>query len=74
MVMLQAESLLLTNEAARILEVSPQTVRLWERSGRLPAIRTSSGTRLFDSAKVERLREERQRQRRVSTQPAEATS
>jgi DNA-binding transcriptional regulator YiaG len=35
---------LLTNDVARILDVSPQTVRLWERQGRLPALKTERGT------------------------------
>src|SRR4051812_24033018 len=38
---------LLTNDAARYLDVSPQTIRVWERTGRLPAVKTERGVRLF---------------------------
>ena len=50
---------LLTNDAARLLNVSPQTIRLWERTGRLPAVKTTRGVRLFDRRDVERLARER---------------
>ena len=50
----------LTAEAARILEVSPETVRWWERTGRLPAVlKTGRGMRLFDRRVVQRLADER---------------
>ena len=55
----QPPVLLLTTEAARILEVSPETVRLWERNGRLPALKTSRGVRLFKRSDIERLRDAR---------------
>jgi excisionase family DNA binding protein len=42
----------LTTEAARILEVSPETIRQWERLGRLPALKTSRGVRLFSRRDV----------------------
>ena len=51
---------LLTNEAARILGVTPETVRHWERVGRLAAVKTARGVRLFDRHDVERLALERQ--------------
>ena len=51
---------LLTSEVARILDVSPETVRLWERLGRLPALKTARGVRIFDRRDVERLARERQ--------------
>lgn len=54
-----ADDLLLTNEAARLLDVSPQTIRLWERAGRLPAIKTTKGVRLFNRRDVENLAQER---------------
>ena len=47
--------LVLSGEAARILNVSVDTVRLWERLGRLPALKTATGVRLFDRRDVERL-------------------
>lgn len=50
---------LLTSEVARILEVSSETVRVWERLGRLPALKTGRGVRLFDRGDVERLAAER---------------
>ena len=50
---------LLTNDAARLLNVSPQTIRVWERAGRLVAVKTARGVRLFDRRDVERLARER---------------
>lgn len=38
----------LTTEAARICTVSPETIREWERTGKLPALKTERGVRLFD--------------------------
>jgi excisionase family DNA binding protein len=52
--------LLTTADAARLLGVVPATVRQMERSGRLPAQRTTSGMRLFRRADVERLLADRQ--------------
>ena len=46
----------LTSEAARIVGVSAQSIRQWERLGRLAATRTASGVRLFARADVEELR------------------
>jgi predicted site-specific integrase-resolvase len=51
--------LILTAEAARIAHVASETIRLWERQGRLSAIKSSRGVRLFDRADVERLARER---------------
>lgn len=50
----------LTNDAARILNVSPDTVRRLERTGVLPALKTAGGVRLFNRTDVERLALERQ--------------
>ena len=50
----------LTTEAARILDVSAETVRHWERVGILPAVKTERGVRLFDRRDVERVARERQ--------------
>ena len=50
---------LLTNEAAQLLGVSPETVRQWERTGRLPAMKTLGGVRLFNRCDVERLAQSR---------------
>jgi DNA-binding transcriptional MerR regulator len=49
----------LTSEAVRILDVAPDTVRLYERRGRLRALKTARGVRLFDRRDVERLARER---------------
>lgn len=50
---------LLTSEAARIIGVTPETIRIWADSGRLPAAKTTNGVRLFDRADVERVARER---------------
>jgi DNA-binding transcriptional MerR regulator len=47
-----------------MLHVSPETVRLWERSGHLRALRTEGGVRLFDRRDVERLAREREADKR----------
>jgi excisionase family DNA binding protein len=51
---MQQERLLTTTDAARRIGVSSETIRLWENSGKLPATRTHSGTRLFKLEDVER--------------------
>ncbi len=55
--------LLTTGDSARVLGLSPDAVRLYERTGRLPATRTLSGLRLFRRRDVEKLRKERARRR-----------
>lgn len=50
---------LLTSEAARVLGVSPETIRLWERKGLLPAVKTDHGVRLFALDDVSALKRER---------------
>jgi excisionase family DNA binding protein len=45
--------------AAKILDVAAQTVREMERRGRLSAIKTETGTRIFRRVDVERLAAER---------------
>ena len=50
---------LTVSEAARELDVAAQTIREWADRGKLPAIRTSGGQRLFQRADVERVRQER---------------
>ena len=49
---------LTTSEAAKVLDRSADTVRLYERSGKLPAMKTRRGFRLFVSSDVERLAKE----------------
>lgn len=53
--------LLTTSEAARILELSPDSIRRFERDGVLPAVRVGKGQRLFTQTDVERLRLQRQK-------------
>jgi excisionase family DNA binding protein len=53
-----------TADAARVLGVTPATIRLMERQGRLPAAtRTEGGIRLFRRSDVERLARRRAKQR-----------
>jgi hypothetical protein len=56
---LQPDSLLLAGSVARVFEVSPQAVREWERTGRLPARRILCGTRVLRGSDVLRLQRER---------------
>lgn len=63
--MKKAEELLTTGDVAVEARVVPETVRLWESSGRLPCLRTRGGQRLFRRGDVDRLLEKRR---------AEATS
>jgi len=51
-------------EAARLLMVSPITVRAWARAGLLPSETTPGGHRRYRPAEVERFRRERARLRR----------
>jgi molybdopterin-binding protein len=49
-------------EAAAMLGVSVESLRRWERDGRLRIVRTSSGQRLIPLSEVLRLLEERRRE------------
>jgi len=51
--------LLTPSDAARVLGLSPDSVRVLSDSGRLPAMRTVSGRRLFRRGDVDRLAAER---------------
>ncbi len=51
------------NEAARFLELSVATVRLYADGGRLPVSRTVGGTRLFQRTDLEALRRVREQAR-----------
>ncbi len=53
-------TLLLTSEVARLLSVTPETVRRWERTGSLSARKTATGVRLFDLGEVERFTRRRE--------------
>lgn len=52
---------LTVSTVARILNAASETVRAWERAGKLPAIRTASGVRLFLAVDVERFAIQRAR-------------
>ncbi len=58
--------ILQTGDAARLCGVSSTTIHLWERIGKLPALRTASGVRLFRRCDVEQLASERQHLTEVS--------
>ena len=49
------DDLMTTGEAARLLGLSPDMVRILERDGRLPARRTTNGVRLFRRGDVDLL-------------------
>jgi excisionase family DNA binding protein len=51
--------LLTTSEAAKRLDCSPDNVRRLEREGKLPATKTSTGQRLFDSNAIDCLAAQR---------------
>jgi excisionase family DNA binding protein len=57
------ERLLTCADVARLLNVVPDTVRELERRGRLKAIRTPGGVRLFREAEVQRFAEARKARR-----------
>ena len=43
---------LLTGEVAKLADKSPDTVRRWERTGRIRARRTATGVRIFSRSEV----------------------
>ena len=49
----------MTSGAAREIGVAKETILLWERKGKLPALRTDNGRRLFKRSDVERIRRAR---------------
>lgn len=61
--------LLTTNDAARLIGVSPSAVRGYERDGLLCATRTASGMRFFKEADVRRVAEARAQRQRVKNTP-----
>jgi excisionase family DNA binding protein len=56
------EDLMTPSDAARVLGLSADSVRVLSDSGRLPAMRTVSGRRLFRRGDVDRLAAERAQQ------------
>jgi excisionase family DNA binding protein len=53
------QKFLTVTEAARVLDLSSDSVRRLEGEGKLAAIRVGKGQRLFSRSEVERLRDER---------------
>jgi len=68
------ERLLVKSEAARLLGVTPASVRALEIAGQLPAIKTPTGVRLFREADVLALAERREQQRGHKPQGEEVTA
>lgn len=56
------DQLLATCDAAKVLNCTPDNVRLLERRGHLTAVRTPGGRRIFRAADVARLAMEREAQ------------
>jgi DNA-binding transcriptional MerR regulator len=57
---------LVVSDVARILGVTPATVRAMERRGEIIAERTLSGVRIFDNPEVERVKAARDQKRPTS--------
>jgi excisionase family DNA binding protein len=55
--------LLSVSEAARELGVASSTIHLYERTGKLAALKTERGMRLFERSEVERFARERDERR-----------
>ncbi len=51
------------NDAAKILGVTAQMVRLYERAGKLRALRTAGGMRLFFREEIEAFAKKRKNER-----------
>lgn len=48
----EARELIPVGEAAKLLGVSTDTVKRWEKAGRISSVRTPTGHRRFDRAEV----------------------
>jgi excisionase family DNA binding protein len=57
------EAYFLSSQVARELDISAQHVRSLERQGKLPAVRTAGGVRLFKPVDVQRLKAKRNEHR-----------
>jgi len=64
-----ANKYLSINEAARLLKVSTKTLRRWEKSGRLSAIRTDGGHRRYELSKISSFKKTKQRTELRPTKP-----
>lgn len=60
-----SETLMTTHDVAKELGISPQYVHKLEESGKLRAMRTVGGYRIFKASDVARLATERERQKRA---------
>jgi DNA-binding transcriptional MerR regulator len=69
----KADEFLMVTDSAKILDRSAQTVRFYERTGKLAAIRTADGTRLFRRSDVEALAVKLSRTESDERTPWEAT-
>jgi excisionase family DNA binding protein len=67
------DDLMTPSDAARVLGLSADSVRVLGDTGRLPALRTVSGRRLFRRGDVEHLAAERARTARGATPSAETS-
>ena len=59
---------MIPSDVAKLVGVTPATVRTWANTGRLPVVRTVSGMRLFDRRDVERLASRRREKAGVKRQ------
>ena len=57
------------NDAAEILGVTAQMVRLYERAGKLRALRTAGGIRLFFREEVDEFAAKRRNEQRKAPSP-----
>lgn len=60
------DAYLTTGEAAKILDLSPDSVRRFEREGLLKVTKLGTGQRLFFASDVHRLRETREKSSELS--------
>jgi len=60
-----SETFMTTHDAAKRLDMSPQYLRKLEETGKISAMRTVGGYRIFNAEDVERLAAERERQKQA---------
>lgn len=60
-------TIMTTAEVARLLDVVPNTVRLYESGGLLPADRTATGVRIFRRHEVEAFAKRRAEKRAITS-------
>jgi len=59
-------TLLRLSEATKLLGVTHQTLRVWDKEGKIEVVRSPGGHRLIPLSEVERLRGEKEKQRSIS--------